>query len=118
MRKKTSNIFLFLPALLFVFLCFPCNSYSVNISFSLQIGSERGSGNGQFYEPAGIAVSSDNRIYVVDSENNRVQIFDQAGQFIKAFGAKGKETGQFRMPYGIAIGADGKLFVTDSKNSR
>ncbi|MBI5875679.1 MAG: 6-bladed beta-propeller [Deltaproteobacteria bacterium] len=66
----------------------------------------------------GITVSSDNRIYVVDSENNRVQIFDQAGQFIKAFGAKGKETGQFRMPYGIAIGADGKLFVTDSKNSR
>ncbi|MBI3755027.1 MAG: tetratricopeptide repeat protein, partial [Deltaproteobacteria bacterium] len=116
MEKKV--VVIFLPALLFLSLCFPLTSYSVNISFSLQIGSERGSGNGQFYEPAGIAVSSDNRIYVVDSENNRVQIFDQAGQFIKAFGAKGKEAGQFRMPYGIAIGADGKLFVTDSKNSR
>lgn len=117
MRKKVSNIFL-LALLLFFSICLPCNSYAVNISFSLQIGSEKGSGNGQFYEPTGIAVSSENRIYVVDSENSRVQMFDHEGRFINTFGAKGKENGQFRMPYGIAIGADGKLFVIDSKNSR
>lgn len=118
MRKKVGSIFL--PALLlFLFsLCLPQSSYPVNISFSLQIGSEKGSENGQFYEPTGIAVSSDNRIYVVDSENNRVQIFDQEGHFINTFGSKGKENGQFRIPYGIAIGTDGRLFVTDSKNSR
>lgn len=116
MRKKFNNIFL--PALLFFSLCLHGNAYGINVSFGLQIGSGEGSGNGQFYEPTGIAVSSDGKIYVVDSENNRVQIFDQGGRFIKAFGAKGKGTGQFRVPYGIAIGVDGKLFVTDSKNSR
>ncbi|MBI3753280.1 MAG: 6-bladed beta-propeller [Deltaproteobacteria bacterium] len=120
MKRKTVGIFL----LFLLFLSFPLNIHAINVSFSLQIGAERGSGNGQFYEPSGIAVAPDGRIYVVDSENNRVEIFNQAGQFVKAFGAKGKGDGQFSMPFGIAIGADGRLFVTDSggglfsKNSR
>lgn len=107
-----------LPVLLFFSLYLHGNAHGVNVSFGLQIGSGEGSGNSQFYEPAGIAVSSDNRIYIVDSENNRVQIFGKDGQFIKAFGAKGKGAGQFRIPFGIATGKDGKLFITDSKNSR
>ncbi|MBI3399250.1 MAG: 6-bladed beta-propeller, partial [Deltaproteobacteria bacterium] len=103
---------------LFLSLCLPVNVHSVNVSFNLQIGSEKGAANGQFYEPAGIAVAPDGKIYIVDSENNRVQVFNNDGQFIKIFGTKGRGDGQFRMPFGIAIDADSRLFVTDSKNGR
>jgi DNA-binding beta-propeller fold protein YncE len=36
---------------------------------------ERGSGNGQFVSPSGIAVGTDGRIYVLDHGNGRVQVF-------------------------------------------
>lgn len=103
---------------LFLSLCIPVNAHAVNVSFALQIGSEKGISDGQFSEPTGIAIAPDGNIYVVDSENNRVQIFNSGGQFIKTFGTKGKGNGQFRTPFGIAIGADSRLFITDSKNGR
>jgi len=117
MQKKTASIFSCGLLLLF-FLCLPVNVHSINVSFIRQIGSERGAGNGQFYEPTGVAVAPDKRLYVVDSVNNRIQIFSRDGEFIKSFGTKGKGDGQFSIPFGIAAGADGRVFVTDSKNSR
>lgn len=41
-----------------------------------------GSGPGQFIESTGIAVSKD-RVFVADNGNNRVQVFDFDGKFIK-----------------------------------
>ncbi len=43
---------------------------------------EPGDGPGQFRLPHGIAVSDDNRVYVGDRENNRIQVFTFDGQFI------------------------------------
>ncbi len=46
-----------------------------------------GSGDGQVNEPRGIAVSNDGEtIYVVDSLNARVELFDPAGTFISSWG--------------------------------
>jgi len=46
-----------------------------------------GSGDGQLNEPRGIAVSADGEtIYVVDSLNARVELFDPAGNFISSWG--------------------------------
>ena len=114
--KSTS---LYLPILFCLFLiCLPVNVHSFNVSFSLQIGSVKGNTDGLFYGPTGTAVALDGKIYIVDSGNNRIQIFSSEGQFIKTFGTKGTGDGQFRSPYGIAIEKDGRLFVTDSRNGR
>ncbi|HMF19378.1 MAG TPA: peptidyl-alpha-hydroxyglycine alpha-amidating lyase family protein [Gemmataceae bacterium] len=43
---------------------------------------EPGSGPGQFNLPHGIVVDKDNRVYVADRENSRVQIFDGHGKFL------------------------------------
>ncbi len=49
--------------------------------------SSFGSGDGQLNEPRGIAVSADGEtIYVVDSLNARVELFDPAGNFISSWG--------------------------------
>src|SRR5262249_53230230 len=41
---------------------------------------EPGSGPGQFNLPHGIAVDRDERVYVADRENSRIQIFDAQGK--------------------------------------
>jgi DNA-binding beta-propeller fold protein YncE len=44
---------------------------------------ERGTGPGQFNTPHSVAVDSKGLVYVSDRENNRIQIFDAAGKFLK-----------------------------------
>ncbi len=46
---------------------------------------ERGGGPGQFDEPSGIAVSS-NQVFVADAHNRRIQVFDRQGRFQRTFG--------------------------------
>jgi hypothetical protein len=61
-----------------------------------------GKGNGQFSEPAGVAVAeTSGDVYVVDSGHNRVQRFTAAGAYVSQFnGGKGKVLSG---PTGIAI---------------
>jgi sugar lactone lactonase YvrE len=87
-------------------------------TFSSAFGSA-GSGNGQFNEPTGIAVNPINGIVVVsDEKNNRVQEFNEKGEFIRAFGTEGTGNGQFKEPRGVATDAKGNVWVTDTGNNR
>ena len=42
-----------------------------------------GSNPGQFIIPHGIAIDQGNTIYVADRQNNRIQLFDSSGRFLK-----------------------------------
>ena len=78
-----------------------CTSYS----FALQWGGS-GSGFGQFNNPAGIAVSSSEDVYVVDSGNNRIQKFTETGNFLREVTYI-----DFTEPTGIAFRSNGNYFV-------
>ena len=82
-------------------------------NFILNWGSY-GTGDGQFIEPVGVAVSSDGYVYVTDYYHNRVQKFDADGNFILKWGSCGEGEGQFRNPRGIAVSSDGYVYVTDA----
>lgn len=84
---------------------------------SLVFGST-GSGNGQFATPYGLAVATDGTIYVVDSDNNRVQYFDDTGAYVGQWGSSGTGNGQFDTPTSIAIDSAGNVYVTDRSNHR
>lgn len=71
---------------------------------------------GTFYGPRGIAVDGD-RVYVTDTGNERVQVFDLDGEFFTLWGTAGSEDGQLLEPVGIAV-HDGVVFVADSHNAR
>ena len=77
----------------------------------------KGSGNGQFQVPAGIAIGKD-FVYVVDNELNRVQKFDTSGKYIMQWGSKGTESGKFLLPQNIAVDPNGDVYVADTGNSR
>lgn len=75
---------------------------------------KRGDGPGEFNLPRDAAVGADGLLYVVDSGNFRVQVFDGEGKFIKTFGAIGRQGGQFSRPKEIAADVNGNIYVADS----
>jgi len=73
---------------------------------------------GQMDHPNGIAVDSRGRIYVSDSNHNRVQAFEASGTHLWTAGIKvsdlQKETkNPFVLPRGLAVDADGSILVAD-----
>jgi DNA-binding beta-propeller fold protein YncE len=73
---------------------------------------------GDFARPAGVAVDSDGNLYVADTLNNRVEIFDGDGKFVSTFGKAGDGPGYFSRPKGVAIDSDGHIWVTDGMQDR
>ncbi len=71
-----------------------------------------------FWGPRGVAVDQQGRVYVTDTGNKRVVIFDAAGQYLTQFGQLGMAAGQFDEPVGIALDAQGNVYVADTWNSR
>lgn len=71
-----------------------------------------GSATGKFNTIGELAVSPDGlRLYVVDTNNRRVQVFDTAGEYQFSFGSFGTGNGQFQSPRGIAIRATSAGYV-------
>jgi uncharacterized protein (TIGR03663 family) len=77
-----------------------------------------GTGDGQFTTPRNVAVGPDGSIYVADTGNHRIQVFDKEGKFILKWGSQGTGQGQFNEPWGIAVAENGSVFVTDTWNHR
>ena len=74
--------------------------------------------NGLFARPSGIAIDSNDYVYVVDYDNNRIQKFDNNGNFIAKWGSRGYGDGQFWDPNGIAVTSNGFVYVADTGVSR
>jgi DNA-binding beta-propeller fold protein YncE len=74
--------------------------------------------NGDFSAPTNVAVDKDENVYVTDTLNSRVEIFDPEGGFISTFGKAGDGPGYFFRPKGIAIDSDGHIWVADEYQDR
>ncbi len=73
---------------------------------------------GDFAAPTNVAVDSEGNVYVTDTLNDRVEIFDGAGNFISTFGKNCDAPGCFERPKGIAVDADGNIWVADALMDR
>jgi DNA-binding beta-propeller fold protein YncE len=74
---------------------------------------------GEFASPMyGLAVDQQGCLFVVDNGNNRVQKFDNAGNFIILWGSFGSANANFHNPTGIACDARGDIYVVDTNNHR
>ena len=73
----------------------------------------RGTGDGEFNAPTHLAFS-DGRLYVTDSLNNRIQMFerDQA-QPLRAIGRRGLYVGNLVRPKGVAVDGEGNVYVVE-----
>ena len=89
-------------------LYFPADVFGGNISSNM----------GEFYWPFGITFDAQHRLYVSDTWNDRVQVYDPLGQAWSVIGPKGTNAGQFKKPFGIAVDGKGNVFVADQNNHR
>lgn len=77
-----------------------------------------GTGAGQFRSPSGVAVDAAENVYVSDTNNHRIQVFDMYGSFKRQFGSSGSTAGRFAFPHGIAVDGAGYVYIADRDNHR
>ena len=70
---------------------------------------EKGSGEGQFSFPCGIACDNTGKVYVADSGSHRIQVFTPGWGFLRMFGTHGS-------PVGVAVGATDMVYVSEDHN--
>jgi len=88
-----------------------CESADAPVSYEVAtVWGEHGSEPGQFDEPIGIALAGD-EVFVSDAQNNRIQVFDREGAFLRMFGADVGAEGLGR-PMHLTI-HDDALYVPD-----
>lgn len=71
-----------------------------------------GSKNGQFDDPADIAVSSAGIVFVADAGNSRIQAFSDDGVFLSSI--SNSASGKLKNPSAIAIDPQDNLYVLDT----
>src|SRR6185312_11961543 len=75
-------------------------------------------GDGRFHAPSGVAVDGAGDVFALDSENNRVELFDASGRFLAKWGLRGTGLGFFSQPSAIAVDCNGDVYVADTNNNR
>jgi len=76
-----------------------------------------GAGEGQFSSPRNLEIGPDGLVYVADSGNHRIQVFDADGRFVRGWGGSGDAPGLFNEPWGLAVD-DQFVYVADTWNHR
>ncbi|HEX7961734.1 MAG TPA: 6-bladed beta-propeller, partial [Terriglobales bacterium] len=77
-----------------------------------------GDGPGYFARPKGIAIDSDNHVWVADAVQNRVQVFTPEGQLLIWMGGFGMLPGQFQSLVNLTIDKNNRVYTTEQLAGR
>jgi len=77
-----------------------------------------GRGPGEFSRAEGLGIDAQDRVYVADSCNHRIQVFDADGKFLRTYGKAGTGPGELSYPYDVRIDREGRQYVCEFGNSR
>ena len=79
--------------------------------------SRKGSKEGEFDYPCGVTLY-DNQVYVCDSDNHRIQVFDLDLNFVRSIGSHGEGRGEFGTPYDVQFDTAGNMYVAEWGSKR
>lgn len=92
--------------------------------FADRVIGEQGTAPGQFQRPRDIEIAADGSLYVVDTDNHRIQHLSADGNVLHVWGSYGDVSlgvappGTFNQPWGIGLASDGTVYVADTWNHR
>jgi len=66
----------------------------------------------------GMGIDRNDNIFVAETGENRIQVYDPNGVFLMEWGSKGSGDGQFRGPVDVAIDSLNNVYVVDYENCR
>ncbi|MBU0580376.1 MAG: hypothetical protein KKA19_04285 [Candidatus Margulisbacteria bacterium] len=66
----------------------------------------------------GIGIDKNDHIFVAETGENRIQVYDPNGVFITEWGTKGTGDGEFRGPVDVAVDSEDNVYVVDYENCR
>ncbi len=69
------------------------------------------------YRPLGCTIDDDGIIYVADSSNHRIAVFNLDGQYLRSIGREGDGPGEFRYPMSVSL-INGKLQIPSADRQR
>ena len=87
--------------------------HRIELIEDLVIGSEDNA-NERFGDRVSVGVDDQGRIYVADTDNHRIQVFDADGTYLATLGRDGQGPGEFEFPRTIAVAGD-RVFVGDRR---
>ncbi len=88
--------------------------YGSDFQFKFAVGTA-----GEFGRPTGIAYDRKNkRIFILDTVNHKVKVFDLAGTKLAEFGEGGEAEGEFNRPTNIKVDRNGQIYIVDTMNGR
>jgi len=79
---------------------------------------KRGMFVGNLPRPKGVAIDSEEHVYVVESYYDHLIVFDREGKGLLPIGGSGKAPGQFNLPAGVWIDKNDVVYVADMFNAR
>ena len=93
------------------------NALAVSPVLTLNDSGIAGTTEGALNSPRNLTIGPDGLVYVADSGNHRIQVFDADGRFVRGWGGPGQGQGQFNEPWGIAVDEQ-YVYVADTWNHR
>lgn len=86
---------------------------TVSFEEELSIEQEDEDGNIILYRPFRYIVDKNENIYICDSQDMNIKVFDKDGNYFRTVGAKGSGPGEFQGVGEISLCPDGRLLVLD-----
>jgi sugar lactone lactonase YvrE len=94
--------------------------FSPERKFIMQWGGH-GEALGHFSRPQSLAIDEQDQVWVADSCNHRIQVFDASGseaKLIQSWGERGSGPGQLYYPYSIVLDRKGAVYLCEYGNHR
>ena len=89
-----------------------------SIEEDLSIGVAEGPEEYMFSKIENIAVDEQERIYVLDSREKHIRVFDSDGVYVTTVGRKGQGPGELAGPRNLCITNQNQIMVPDATNLR
>jgi len=91
--------------------------YSLEGKLQRTVGNGRGTDDGQLNFPTYLALDRDGNLYVADSMNFRIQVFDPDGKLRLKYGSAGDGPGTFARLKGLALDGFGNVYAVEGQHA-